>query len=450
MPNTNGPRRTNFVNANQIENCLRTSRSRCRDRLAARFLLNMLGNISTGCRICFSMTRFLFLAPKGIRSVLLLAAFALLPFSLFPDNSTASPMTAETVFETIDQHNFHPLNAEGTFTIDRHLDKPGIANPRDEDWRVRVLALRDLVRIGQSNLPSVELGLKHPDPQARYLAAAALGILGDAASLPGLLVAASSDVSPLVRSQSVIALGQIGSPQALSVLKSVQADDPAKDVRHQAELSMDQINKGMSVTRDFQTAFLNLDPSTFGYPTAGSPAPDFRLLDTEDRPWDLNNLREDQWVILIWVFADWCPVCHGEFDELIELRDKFESAGILPVTLETHDRYRARVMVGKELDPEYWFADKSFQQVYTEKIWWPHLRDNAGAVGAVYGIDPMAYAVHSEYINRPSVFIIDPDGIIRFAYRGTFWGDRPSIHDLLAMIQSRSFEFSHPKRLQAP
>ncbi len=30
--------------------------------------------------------------------------------------------------------------------------------------------------------------------------------------------------------------------------------------------------------------------------------------------------------------------------------------------LETHDRYRGRVMVGKELEPDYWFAKESFKE----------------------------------------------------------------------------------------
>jgi hypothetical protein len=72
-------------------------------------------------------------------------------------------------------------------------------------------------------------------------------------------------------------------------------------------------------------------------------------------------------------------------------------------TLECHDIYPCRVMVGKELDPKYWFSKTSFKEAYTEQIWWPHLADRAGAVGAEYGVQPMTFAVHAEYINRPSV-----------------------------------------------
>ncbi|MBW6480490.1 MAG: peroxiredoxin family protein [Bacteroidales bacterium] len=121
---------------------------------------------------------------------------------------------------------------------------------------------------------------------------------------------------------------------------------------------------------------------------------------------------------------------------------------IIVFTVETHDRYRGRVMVGKELDPSYWFSKKSFHEAYTEKIWWPHLLDRAGAIGAMYGADPLAFAVHAEYINRPVTVIIDKNGIVRFQYRGTFWGDRPTIEQTLKMIETGDFSFEHPQRLK--
>ena len=105
-------------------------------------------------------------------------------------------------------------------------------------------------------------------------------------------------------------------------------------------------------------------------------------------------------------------------------------------------------MVGKELEPEHWFAKQSFKEAYSKQIWWPHLLDRAGAVGATYGVDPMAFAVHAEYINRPSTVIVDKEGIVQLAYYGTFWGDRPTIAQTLNMIKTGRFDFEHPKRLQ--
>jgi peroxiredoxin len=103
-------------------------------------------------------------------------------------------------------------------------------------------------------------------------------------------------------------------------------------------------------------------------------------------------------------------------------------------------------MVGKELEPDYWFSKESFNEAYTSKIFWPHLLDRAGAVAARYGADPLAFSVHSEYINRPTTIIVDKEGIVRFSYKGTFWGDRPTIEQTLKMIETGDFSFEHPQR----
>lgn len=82
-------------------------------------------------------------------------------------------------------------------------------------------------------------------------------------------------------------------------------------------------------------------------------------------------------------------------------------------------------------------------------IHWPHLVDRAGAVGARYEVQPLAYAVHSEYVNRPTVAIIDREGVLRFLYRGTYWGDRPEVSDILTMLRTGNYDFESPKRLRA-
>lgn len=113
-----------------------------------------------------------------------------------------------------------------------------------------------------------------------------------------------------------------------------------------------------------------------------------------------------------------------------------------------HGPYWSRVMIDRELQPKYWFSKTSPQDAYQGKIWWRHLVDLAGAVGATYGVQPMAFAVNAEWINRPATVIVDKDGIVRFAYYGTFWGDRPSIQQTLDMIRTGHYEFEHPQRLK--
>jgi len=352
------------------------------------------------------------------------------------------------VLERVRTHDFNPLNEDNSMTFDRTLNVTGIADLNNNDWQVRLLAVRDLVRAGNKNATELITGLTDKSEHVRQVCTMALGILRSKDAASGLEQIVRQDKNSMVRSQAVIALGQIEAGSSLALLRETLKTDPSRDVQHQCELAIYQIEKQMGTTDKQLSAFLTLDESSFNSIHPGSAAPDFKLDDTDGKEWKLSQFRNEKWVVLIWVFADWCPVCHGEFQDLMEMHDEFEKAGVQVFTVETHDRFRGRVMVGKELDPSYWFSKKSFHEAYTEKIWWPHLLDRAGAIGAMYGADPLAFAVHAEYINRPTTVIIDKEGIVRFNYQGTFWGDRPTIEQTLKMIETRDFSFEHLQRLK--
>lgn len=354
----------------------------------------------------------------------------------------------EAILQRVAQHSFHPIR--GGFTFDRELNKHGVVDLDDRDWLVRTLAVRDLVRAGLPAESEIVAALEHSNAHVRHVAVMSLGIVRSTNAVARLEAVLLKDPDDVVRSQVAQALSQIGQSRSLDVLRLALKDDKSKDVRHQAELALHAIEHGHAATPELAAAYRALDERRFGRAKVGEPAPDFQLPDTDGRVWKLADFRGRKPVVLIWIFADWCPVCHGEFRELIELRRQFESAGIQVFTVEAHDTYPARVMVGREVEPKYWFSKTSFKDSYTKNIWWPHLVDRAGAVGAEYGVQPMAFVVHAEWINRPSVVIVDQEGGVRFAYYGTFWGDRPSIKQVLGMVQSGNYSFDAPKRLKRP
>jgi len=351
------------------------------------------------------------------------------------------------VFDRVEAHDFHPVDAD-SFTIDRRLGRHGIADLDDPDWRVRLLAVRDLVRTGQDGAAAIGRGLRRDDVQVRYLAATALGILRAGEAAGELERVLRSDSDALARSPAAVALGEMEAGEARTQLQASREQDPSWEVRHQAQLALEQIERGAGATEASRRAWVDLDPDAFGRVRAGDPAPDFALASVDGTTWRLAEAGAGGWTVLVWIFAHWCPVCHGEFRELIELGEAFAAQGVTVATIECHDAFRARVMTGREIEPDYWFAEESFRDLYTRGIWWPHLMDPAGRVGAMYGVDPLAHAVHAEYINRPSTIIIDPDGRVRLAYFGTFWGDRPSMEQTLDMVRSRRFDFRHPERLR--
>jgi len=344
----------------------------------------------------------------------------------------------------------HPFAAiEDGATIDPGTGRQGIADLADESWRVRLLAVRDLVRLEGRATEELPSYLDDGNAHVRHIAVMVLGLLRAGAAAGALEARLAEDPDAVVRAQAAIALGQLGLERSLAPLRTDLYRDPSPDVRHRIELAIDQIDRRRQPGPELARQYAALDESTFRTARVGRPAPDFELADTDGRSWRLSDFREVGPVLLIWVFADWCPVCHHEFHDLIELRAEFARRGVQVATVECHDRYRCRVMTGQERQPRYRFASTPPQAQYRTGRWWRHLVDPAGGIGAMYGVDPLEFVVHAEWVNRPSTFIVDAEGILRFAYAGTFWGDRPSIQETLDMVVSDRFEYEHPSRLLA-
>lgn len=359
----------------------------------------------------------------------------------------AASVATSDVLARVRDHAFAAI--QDGFTVDSGTSEHGIADLADKSWRVRLLTIRDLVRLDGRAAVELPSYLADGNPHVRHVAATVLGLLQARAAAGALEECLAEDPDPVVRAQAVIALGQIGLDRSLAPLRARLDRDPSPDVTHRIELAINQIERRLQHGPDLARRYAALDDATFRRAKVGQPAPDFELADTDGRSWRLSDSIASGPVVLIWVFADWCPVCHHEFHDLIELRAEFARRGVQVVTLECHDAYRCRVMTGQERQPSYRFATTPPQARYDEGIWWPHLVDSAGAIGAMYGVDPLEFVVHAEWINRPSTFIVDVRGILRFAYAGTFWGDRPSIQETLDMVVSERFEYEHPRRLRA-
>jgi len=361
---------------------------------------------------------------------------------------SSSPLLDDIV-SRLESHAFAPIH--NGFTVDPEADSDGVTDRESTDWRVRTLAARDLVRRGRTDVAPVVDLLDHESLHVRQLGAMVLGLLRADEAIGPLTRRLREDPDPVVRAHAAIALGQIGAPNE-TVARLADAADHT-DVRHQCAVAQDRIEKGIPVEPAVADELAALDPSTFGRVQAGDPAPDFALEDTEGDTWRLSDAR-GKTVVLLWVFADWCPVCHKEFHGLIDREDRFQEQDVEVVTLECHDRYRSRVMTGAEFRPSYWFAEElpgdHPMAPYPDGIWWRHLVDRSATVGLRYGIDPWQFAVHSEMVNRPTTVIVDPEGTVRLAYTGRYWGDRPTIGQILDMIETATYEFEAPPLRRGP
>ena len=94
--------------------------------------------------------------------------------------SVNSKVEVKDIFERVRSHDFHPLDDDNAMTMDRHLNVAGIDDLDDDDWRVRLLAERDLVRARTADVADAErirVGLTDQSPHVRQISAMALGIL---------------------------------------------------------------------------------------------------------------------------------------------------------------------------------------------------------------------------------------------------------------------------------
>ncbi|MCU4718075.1 HEAT repeat domain-containing protein [Halapricum hydrolyticum] len=194
--------------------------------------------------------------------------------------SSSDGLSVEAVLDRVRTHTFHPVD-ETSFTVDRTLEEHGIADLDDDDWRVRLLAVRDLVRLGDAKTSEIAVGLEDDDVQVRYVCATALGILRSQSEVESLERVVREDPDALARSQAIVALGQIGATQSMDLLRDRHANDDLKDVRHQAELSVDRIKKGEVAEPELEAAYRNLDEDTFEQLTVGEAAPSLVLPDTD-------------------------------------------------------------------------------------------------------------------------------------------------------------------------
>jgi peroxiredoxin len=128
--------------------------------------------------------------------------------------------------------------------------------------------------------------------------------------------------------------------------------------------------------------------------SAGTPAPDFTLPTFINESISLKSLRGKP-VALVFYPADWSPVCGDQLALYNEVLPEFDSLGA--------------TLIGISVDGI--FCHQAYAQ--NRKLKFPLLADfePKGAVSRIYG----AYRENDGYSER-ALFVIDPQGIIRWSY----------------------------------
>ena len=123
----------------------------------------------------------------------------------------------------------------------------------------------------------------------------------------------------------------------------------------------------------------------------GEPAPDFELRGTGGRAFRLGDYR-GRWLVLAFYPGDFTPVCTRQFCSYRDAADRLDELdavvlGVSPQSLDSHERFRAR-----------------------HGLTVPLLADPERTMIRAYGVLGPGGLV------RRSIFIVDPEGIVRYRH----------------------------------
>ena len=148
----------------------------------------------------------------------------------------------------------------------------------------------------------------------------------------------------------------------------------------------------------------------------GERAPDFELPATSGDTFRLADHR-GRWVVLAFYPGDFTPVCTRQFCSYRDAADRLdeldaEVVGISPQSVDSHERFRAK-----------------------HRLTVPLLADPERRVIRAYGVLGPAGMV------RRSIFIVDPDGIVRYrkvALLGLHYQDVERLRDSLGRVRAEA------------
>jgi peroxiredoxin Q/BCP len=150
-----------------------------------------------------------------------------------------------------------------------------------------------------------------------------------------------------------------------------------------------------------------------GKVTVGDRAPEFTLPGTGGKDFSLNDYK-GQPVVLVFYPGDNTPVCTRQLQSYTEDWDQFKDLGAVVLALSP-----------QSVDSHEGFSCK-------HGFPFPLLADTEKQVGGDYGIlGPLGFY-------RRSVFVIDKDGVVRYAHRSATGLSYRSTEELVAAVQAAS------------
>jgi peroxiredoxin len=150
--------------------------------------------------------------------------------------------------------------------------------------------------------------------------------------------------------------------------------------------------------------------------TVGMHAPDFALPATDGRERRLKDERGRKAVVLFYR-GHWCGACRAQMEDLRRTYLLFEDAGAAVLPISSEPLALARESIARDRLPFVVLSDEGLAVI--------------DAWGVRHHDEPEGRA-----IARPAVFVLDRDGVVRFAHVGEAPRDRPPADLVLLALET--------------
>ena len=158
-------------------------------------------------------------------------------------------------------------------------------------------------------------------------------------------------------------------------------------------------------------ASLVLQQNSYGFAISGA-APDFELRDAEGKPRSLADYR-GRHVYLMFGFMRCQETCHSQVMNLVALADQLDRTEIEFLYLAMDTRYDEPALLKEYFDRR----GKSFTSLHAQNL--QQMQSIASAFNAGYRIAGNPGSDNYDIEHPARIFLIDPEGQLRFMYSGT-------------------------------
>jgi peroxiredoxin len=166
----------------------------------------------------------------------------------------------------------------------------------------------------------------------------------------------------------------------------------------------------------------------------GASIPDPSVIDPDGRAVNLSDVRAKRSTAVVFYKGGWCPPCNYQIHELAKHHAEFErrGVGIIAISVDKPDYAAATIreygVPFPVLSDPTLVAHKAFGVV-------EHVGGASAFMLARMGADLEARSGQPHHdVAIPSVFLVDAEGIVRWAHVDPDYSVRPSVPDLLSAI----------------